>query len=379
MYKAKAVTAAAHGEHALALARNIRQPDLIVQSLGALASIKMHLGEWRENEQLITEAYTLYTASRNRAMEVDCLCLLANTHLHCGLPQTGIMQARNALTISQEIENPWGEVTAIHELTSGLLDIGAYTEALEAALRAVACARALRERTSLANSLLLRSLIQLGSVYRAIQAFHAACEVDMEALKLNEAIFSRPYTPVVSTVLCADYVLNREWSEAQRYAQQASALEGYEVIPYVVMPRWLITEALLHSGNIARAEEYVGKFGECHKDGRRNRIEYLQAYASLAQGEGQTGRALSHLEEARMLAEEIGLPGELWHIQAALADLYQSRGELVLAVQCRSQAATVVRKLTRMIEDEALQTGFLAAPQVRRVLDDSIPIAGTSV
>jgi tetratricopeptide (TPR) repeat protein len=197
-------------------------------------------------------------------------------------------------------------------------------------------------------------------------------------LKLNEALFSRSYTPVVTTVLCADYALSGEWSEAQRYAKQAVALERYEMVPYAGIPRWFVTETLLHTGNTALAEEYIGKLGQYHEEGRRDRIEYLQASASLAQWEGQLGQALSHLEEARALAEEIGLPGELWHIQTALAGLYQSRGEQVLAGQFCSQAAAVVHELTAMIEDEALRTGFLAAPRVRHILDGSIPIAMTN-
>ncbi|HEV2583653.1 MAG TPA: hypothetical protein VGT44_22525, partial [Ktedonobacteraceae bacterium] len=141
MYTADQAVAIAHGERALALARSIEQSDLIVQSLDALAHLKMRLGAWEENEQLVAEARALYAAMRDRAMEADCLCLLANAHLHRGRPPAGIAQARNALTISQEIENTWGQVNAIHEVTSGLLDIGAYTEALESALRAVARAR----------------------------------------------------------------------------------------------------------------------------------------------------------------------------------------------------------------------------------------------
>src|SRR5205823_8697065 len=83
-----------HGERALALARNIGETDLIVQSLDALVYVKMQLGEWEEDEQLVTEAHALYVAMKDRAMEADCLCLLANAHLHRGRPQAGIMRPR---------------------------------------------------------------------------------------------------------------------------------------------------------------------------------------------------------------------------------------------------------------------------------------------
>jgi len=369
MYSADLAAAITHAERALALARNLGQPDLIVQSLTALTYVKMQMGAWEENEKLVAEAHALYVTMRDRAMEADCLALLANTHIHLGRPQAGIMRARSALTISQDIENVWGQVNAIYELTSGLLDIGAYTEALEIALQAVTRARALGMRSSWANPMLLRSLIQLGGVYRKMQAFHAAREVDLEALKLNEAIVSQPYTAVVATVLCADYSLTGKWADAHRYARQASIVEGYNMLSYAGIPQWFITEALLRGGDIALAQEHLGRLGTRTGDGRRDRIQYLQAYAGLARWDGHLEQALSYLEEACVLAEEIGLPGELWHVQAALGDLYQSRGEQMPADQAFAQAATIVQGLAGKIEDEALRTSFLAAPQVRHVLE----------
>ncbi|GAC1401327.1 MAG: hypothetical protein NVSMB49_15440 [Ktedonobacteraceae bacterium] len=370
MYSADSVAAITLGERALACARTLGQPDLIVQSLTALTYAKMQVGAWEEHEKLATEAHALYVTMRDRAMEADCLCVLANAHMHRGRPHMGIKRARNALTINQDIENPWGQINAIYELTSGLLDIGAYTEALEIALQAAVSARALATRASWANSILLRSLIQVGGIYREMQAFHAAREVDLEALKLNEAIKSHPFTTVVTTVLCADHSLLGEWGDAQHYARQAAMVKGTNVLSYTGLPQWCVTEALLRAGDVWLAQEHLGHLGMRIGDGRRDRIEYLQAYAVFAQGESQREQAVSSLEEARVLAEEIGLPGELWHVQAVLGDLYQSRGEQTPAGQAFAQAASVIQELAGKIEDEALRSSFLAAPRVRRVLED---------
>ena len=93
------------------------------------------------------------------------------------------------------------------------------------------------------------------------------------------------------------------------------------------------------------AKAHIDRLGRINGDGRRDRLQYLQAFAGLAQWEGHLDQALSSLEEARVLAEEIGLPGELWHVQATLAELYQSRGERMPAGQAQSQAATVIQEL----------------------------------
>jgi DNA-binding SARP family transcriptional activator len=364
----KAIT---HGERAVVLARDSGHPALLVQSLDALASAKMYVGAWEEYEHLATEAHACYVALKDRAMEADALCMLANAHLHRGRLRLGITHARSALTISQEIRNVWGQVNALYDLTSGLLDSGAYTEALEIALQAVASARTLNTDSARANILLLRALIQLGGVYRALQAGFAAREIDLEALTLGKAIESPSYTAVVASVLCADYVLVGEWAEAQRYAQQAATVAGNDGRLYVEIPHWCVTEALLRGKDAAKAREHFGRLDAHQGDGQRDRVQYLRTSAELAQGEGHQEQAHFHLEEARVLAEEIGLAEERWQIQVALADLDRSRGEQVSADLAYAQAVSVVQELAEKIEDEGLRTRFLTAPQVRHVLEQA--------
>ncbi len=73
------------------------------------------------------------------------------------------------------------------------------------------------------------------------------------------------------------------------------------------------------------------------------------------------------LQEAATLAEEIGLPGELWSIQAALADLYLLLGDTQQADSALKQAATLVQELADNIENDKQKANFLASPLVRRV------------
>ncbi len=364
-------TAITSGEHALALARSSGHLDLIVQSLDALTFIKMQRGAWEEYEQLVREAHACYVALGDQAMEADALCMLANAHMHRGQLHLGITRARSALAISQESRNIWGQINALYDLTSGLLDSGAYSEALEVALQAVASARVLNTRSSRANTLLLRALIQLGGVYRALQAGLAARAIDLEALRLGEAIASPSYTAIATSVLCADCVLVGEWADAQRYARQAATIAGDYGWLYAEIPHWCVMEALLRGGDAVMAQQHLGRLDAQQGDGQRDRVQYLQACAELAQWEGHQEQTRSHLEEARNLAEEIGLAEERWQIQVALGDLDQSRGEQALAGQAYAQAVSVVQELAEKIEDETLQTRFLTAPRVRHVLEQA--------
>ena len=77
------------------------------------------------------------------------------------------------------------------------------------------------------------------------------------------------------------------------------------------------------------------------------------------------------LQEARTLAEEIGLPGELWQIWAARGELHEQRGESEVAHNIFSRATQIVERFAGEIEDEALKEGFLSAPHLRRVLEAS--------
>ena len=71
------------------------------------------------------------------------------------------------------------------------------------------------------------------------------------------------------------------------------------------------------------------------------------------------------------MAEEIGLPGELWQIWAARGELHEQRGESEVAHGAFFRAAHIVERFAGEIEDEILNEGFLSASQLRRVLETS--------
>jgi hypothetical protein len=90
--------------------------------------------------------------------------------------------------------------------------------------------------------------------------------------------------------------------------------------------------------------------------------------SSFAAPRTSPAEALACLREARTLAEEIGLPGELWQIWAALGELHEQCREPYEARGAFYRAASIVERLSGEIEDEALKEGFLSVPQPRRVL-----------
>jgi len=88
----------------------------------------------------------------------------------------------------------------------------------------------------------------------------------------------------------------------------------------------------------------------------------------LSAWEGHSEQAIGQLREAAQLAADLGLPGEQWQIQAALASLYEAEGLPEQAHTAFGEAARIIQGLAEDIEDETLRARFLAGPQIQPVL-----------
>jgi DNA-binding SARP family transcriptional activator/predicted ATPase len=361
-YAGKIEASLPHAERALALSRELHQQELVGRSLHALASLESALGKWEESLSHAEEARMHYAALGNRPREVGCLCVMAEARINEGQPQEGIDAARAALAISVEIEDPWGQINAAAQMVPGLLDHGAYSEALSVIQQGIALARALE-----ITPLLVITLNEWGNASRAMLALEAARAAHGETLSRCESLMPPPYVGWIAGELCADCALAGQWQEAYTYAFKALALRDYTVL-HGGLARWHETEALLRGGRIDQAREDVRRFGERAGNKRRYRIPYLRALAVLAQWDNELDQAIAHLEAARALAEQLGLPGELWQILAALGELYQSCKNESQAQQAFARAAQVVQSLAGRMEDEQHRTTFLSAQQVRTVL-----------
>ncbi|HEY6406148.1 MAG TPA: AAA family ATPase, partial [Ktedonobacteraceae bacterium] len=129
-YLGKQLVFLAHAERALALARELNLQELIGRSLQMLATTKNLMGRWEESMALAQEGRTCYAALGHRPGEAACLGVMAVANILASRLQEGIDLARGALAISQEIEDPTGQMQGAFQLGPGLLESGAYTEAL---------------------------------------------------------------------------------------------------------------------------------------------------------------------------------------------------------------------------------------------------------
>src|SRR5437763_17038466 len=96
--------------------------------------------------------------------------------------------SRRALALAQEIKNVWAQVNSTLCLTYGLLDAGAYEEALVLMQQTVALARTLPPTLNFQSF-----LIALGSTYQALQQWEEAHNALEEAEAVAKAVDFRPF------------------------------------------------------------------------------------------------------------------------------------------------------------------------------------------
>jgi DNA-binding SARP family transcriptional activator/tetratricopeptide (TPR) repeat protein len=379
-----------HGQHALDLARASNDQELEARSLSLLGWIHIRGGDFEEAMRCLEASLALYalfgteqTASQelslpsfaigapltqsltNRASEALCWANLAFAQVHAGQVCASIYSGRRALALSQESKNGWAYIYSTLCLAHGLLDGGAFEEAFLLMQRTVAQARTLPP-----TIIFQRFLIALGKTYHALQRWEETQRTLAEAEAVAETLDLGPLRVSALSQLCMHYAEAGEWEAAYRYAVKAITVRKSSDAALIVLDFYCQyeTEALLRGGDERQARAEVQRLGERLGNYRRFRIPYLRSLAVLAAWDGHSEQAIGHLCEAAQVAADIGLPGELWQIQALLGRAYEAEGLSAQARAAWAKASTIIKGLAEGIGDEARRANFLAGPQIQPVL-----------
>jgi DNA-binding SARP family transcriptional activator len=383
-------TAISHGERALDLAREADLKELEARSLFVLGQAYRFAGQWEECVARTSQAAALYRTPgdepagagplatqfiwvgsppskelANRAMESLCSTLRAIGEINRGSPVVAVAVARHALSIGREIDNEWAQANAMVLLAYGLWETGEYAEALRLTRRGLKTARKVQHPGA------ILMLTVLDSTLRTTLSLEDANAALLKALALADATLPQMWKTTAVSKLCVNRALADDQKGAQHYALEAMAIR--DVAParliFFDFERHYETEVLLRSGEESLAREDARRLGESVGQNKRFRLVHLRMLAVLNRWDGDTEGALASLREAEALAQEIGLPGELWQIRAALGELYEERGDDAGARDAFYRAAETLRSVAGRIDDPTLQASFLAAPQVRHMLE----------
>ena len=354
--------ARARAAEALGLAREMRREDLVAQSLATLGVLEAYSGRWDRSLSAAEEGLSFHSRMGDRTMEGRMLNFSAWGLLMTGEPGEAIRRMRDYPGLTGELGDREIHRATVNGMALALTETGDYEEALAIAREGLAAARSV----GYAPRLML-NLLTLGDALRALFRLREAGEIYRE---MAGVIFPPEYRALVHSKLCAVAALAADWTEAHAEALRAAHLRDEAPVQSTgALHIHLDIAALLHGGDGNVAREQLERFGEAVGENRRLRLAYLRALAVLRKWEGDSAAALEHLQEARELAEEIGLPGELWQIEASLGELHEELGDRDEAHRSYSRAAEIVRRLAGGIQDRELRQRFLSATLVQSVLD----------
>ncbi len=388
------LSARPYAEHAVALARSLGQPDLLSYSLYALTI--MYNGRWPETMMYGMEAYDLFQQVSTipqeyldalstpllftgvspsvelgiQALAIDCLMyvVLAMTFrgehdaLQKALP---LAQQNHEHALQSRNENIVFSTT--FALFHVHLEMGHYEECLSLTQSALALAQRIRTSHARFWALYMQSIVEL-------RLFHldGVQHVSAEMKRLAEEQFNPYYVEIALACQIATEVLQANWYQAHMFAIQAVQVRASNKNVQRDLDdllRLFEVEALLHGGDEVLAQASVDNLSSISEETSCSRISLLRSQALIARWKKETAKAIALLEEACLLADEIGLPGELWQIQAMLGELYLTRADERRAKQAYTQAVHILQKLTDEISDQQVRRNFLSAPQVQSVFE----------
>jgi tetratricopeptide (TPR) repeat protein len=362
-YRFDIVSTLTYGKRALQLARKEGLQEIAARSLYALSLATLLQGDWEAVISYAREARDLYQVLHNPSMEAQCLKQIAKTHISTGQLQEGLAAARESYKIDLEVGDPSMIVYSAYHLVTALLETGAYSEALSLAQQTMTTARTCNNAIMLALS-----LTTLGRVYRALLDLPSAYRAHNEALTCYRDLPQEPLIEQIDADLCVDCVLAHNWGEAHTYAMQALNRHNEHSYAYQTFTRWYETAALLQAGDLQRATQDVQRFEERTHNNPRYRIPYLRAQAELDRHQQHVKQALEHLHEATALAQQIGLPGELWSLEIERAELFAQSGDQLEANRSRAHAVEIAHTLVDDITDERTRSRFLENVQAQHVV-----------
>lgn len=349
------------GEHALEIARVIGWQEQVAAILNDIAEVYSDAGRAADGVAALKEARALWQELDNQPMLADNLSNTGVWRIMQGDFQGAIACFDEAYDISTRIKNVWGQgysrcVRGIAHWQEGRYDRTIQDFTIGPALS--------EEAGFLIGQVLPR--MQLAFVYLELGCPHLGLEA-LQRLSDSHWTSVPQFTPSLLVVLAAFQEVNGLAQAAASFPgnpDDVDPAQGFWVFNYTSLS-WIVR--LLHSG---RLEETVAMCNR-HIDVIQGQgVVAFQTDARLFAGRaliqlGRTAEAREQLSIGRTLAEEIGQRRILWQILPLLVDLTADPDE---ADTLRAEAAAIMADIRDQLPTEELRAGFLALPDVRRVL-----------
>ena len=304
------------------------------------------------------------TASGYRTLEAHCLSTACCGKICRGEPEEGVHDGRMALHLARKVNNAQMYAMGSYVIVPGLIEIGAYQEALDITRQGFEDARVNGDAFSL-----MATRLALGHTMHALYQPDEAYVQLHEAAALAEKIPARHWQFRPWAQLCVNRALAGDWTAAAAAAARAITLRDAAQVRlvYYDFARHYEIEALLRTGDSARAHADVQRMSERvrpERQDQRYHLVSLRMRAVLARFDGQVPQAIALLQEALRLAEYIRLPGEQCQFRknlAYLVDLDPEHDAEAEALRMRSQI--LASTLAKGVADAELRSRLLHVTQ----------------
>jgi class 3 adenylate cyclase/tetratricopeptide (TPR) repeat protein len=353
------------GEASLVIARELRDREQLAFTLNDVGRAHMANADFETGAERLDEARGIWEGLRNGPMLGENLTVTANIHALHGDDEAALADARRALAISEEIDNPWGQSIALMTIYRVEIARGE----LGAAIRSMERCRELGDRGGFSFAG-IGTRVDLAKVHVYLGDGAGALELVNEALEIAE----KQLPPAASVAHAAR-------AEALIVLGDASAAhEAVDAVDPTKLPepdRTFIlvsserarSRLALDAGDPAKAEAIARELVDrLRSAGVRLMVaEGLVALARALTAGGRVDDAEQVLAEAIESAERTGERRVLWEALALSSSLHAEGGDHEAALDLRRRATPIVREIAAGL-DRDLRARFLWLDDVRAIL-----------
>jgi ATP/maltotriose-dependent transcriptional regulator MalT len=351
------------GEASLAIARELGDHEQLAFTLNDVSRAHMAKGDFSTADLRLAEARRLWQEVDNKPMLSENLTVGSGLRALHGDYDAALAEARAALSISESIDNAWGQSHALITVYRVQLERGELGAAIDSMRR---CGE-LGERGGFAYA---------GIAMRAdLSRMHAYLGDGVGALALAEeafAIAQERVPPAVSVAFVSKALAlialgKHEEARAPLDAVDFTKLPEPDRTFLMVASRTALAHVALIDGLV---DEAVAIASETVEALRASGVHAMVAGALviLARALAAAGRpqkAEREVREGVAHAERLEERRALWEALALSADLGELRGQLEEAAAQRVRARGIVEEIAAELRDPELRDGFLAREDVR--------------
>jgi DNA-binding SARP family transcriptional activator len=299
--------------------------EWVIEALWTLFNVELDLGQYRLALEHAQKAHALALRHGQRIAQSHARSMIAYCRYFLGQPVQAISDANAAVVTSREVNFNAGEVFAVRILALTALELGEPANALEHALHALTMARVRGRNFSQIYALMAVARAQIG-----LQQPEQAREYLIEAYELGlERAHKIPQlqliTAYIHSWLCFAHSLEQDWERAAECALQALEIREANT-DYHGWFFWGARNAeyraLAKSGiSRERLERDLEHFQNASHENPRVELSVLHARATLEQALGSNKTALQFLQQAHVLALELGVVMERLEIEREIAEI----------------------------------------------------------